>query len=289
MFSSGEACIEYSVRLRWPNGFLCSRCYGRKGWRRNADTFRCALCARDVSVTSGTLFHQSHLPLRVWFQIMWDMVSQKQGVSALGLSHSLGLKSHKTMEQALRKLRRAMIRPDRDCLKGCVEIDEIIVGGLRRGKPGRSSTTRAMALVAVEDKGKEGMGRIRLRVLPDAAADMIEKNLKVMVESDCIIRSDGWRGYQRLESLGYTHRVVKQSDVGPRGDTTPLVHRVASLLKRWILNTYQGSVSPHHLQEYLDEFTFRFNRRRSRSRGLLFYRLVTHAFAIKSPSIRFRS
>lgn len=212
---------------------------------------------------------------------MWDMVSQKHGVSALGLQHSLGFRSHATTWDMLRKLRRAMVRPDRECLSGLIEVDETLIGGLRRGKPGRSRTTRVFVLIAVEDKGLRGIGRIRLSVIEDAFADTLERTLKHMVSLESTVRTDGWREYQRLSSKGYSHIVIKQRETVPGEDTTPLVHRVASLLKRWLLSTHQGGVHPEHLQEYLNEFTFRFNRRHSRSRGLLFYRLME--IAILTP------
>lgn len=237
-------------------------------------------------MTSGTIFHQSHLSLRLWFQILWDVVSQKHGASALGLSHALGLSSHKTIALALRKLRRAMVRPDRECLSGLIEVDEVIVGGVRPGSPGRSRNSKALVLVAVEDKGKDGIGRIRLSIIFDASANALEHALDTMVEPQCSVRTDGWRGYQRLKSLGYHHHVIKQKETGPGGDTTPLVHRIAALLKRWLLGTHQGGVRPTHLQQYLNEFTFRFNRRRSHSRGLLFHRLLSIAISIKPQAIR---
>lgn len=274
MFSSEESCIQYLANIRWANGFVCPHCHATRAWRKRTGLFRCAMCKRNISATSGTIFHLSHQPLRLWFQVMWDMVSQKQGVSALGLQHSLGFRSHATTWDMLRKLRRAMVRPGRDCLSGLIEADETLIGGLRRGKPGRSRTTRVFVLIAVEDKGLRGIGRIRLSVIEDAFADTLERTLKHMVSLESTVRTDGWRGYQRLSSKGYGHIVIKQRETIPGEDTTPLVHRVASLLKRWLLSTHQGGVHPEHLQEYLNEFTFRFNRRHSRSRGLLFYRLM---------------
>lgn len=289
MFSSEEACAKHLIRLRWPDGFVCPNCRGTRAWKKSMVMFRCATCRRDVSVTSGTIFYQSHLSLRLWFQILWDVVSQKHGVSALGLSRALGLSSHKTIALALRNLRRAMIRKDRERLSGLIEVDEVIVGGVRKGSPGRSHNTKVLVLVAVEDKGRNGIGRIRLSTILDASANSLEHALDTMVEPQCSVRTDGWLGYQRLKSLGYDHRVIKQRETETGGDTTPLVHRVVALLKRWLLGTHQGGVQPAHLQQYLNEFTFRFNRRHSRSRGLLFHRLLSIAIILKpqpmSPSI----
>lgn len=286
MFPSEEACAEHLIQLRWPDGFVCPHCHATRAWKKRIVMFRCASCRRDVSATSGTIFHQSHLSLRLWFQILWDVVSQKHGASALGLSHALGLSSHKTIAEVLRKLRRAMVRPNRERLSGLIEVDEIIVGGVRPGSPGRSRNTKVLVLVAVEDKGKSGIGRIRLSIIPDASATSIEYALRGMIESRCSVRTDGWRGYQRLRSLGYHHRVIKQRETEPGVDTTPLVHRISSLLKRWLLSTHQGGVRPAHLQQYLNEFTFRFNRRHSRSRGLLFHRLLSIALIIEPQPAR---
>lgn len=272
--------------LRWPDGFVCLHCKTRRAWIKNIGTFRCASCKRDISVMSGTMFHQSHLPLRVWFQILWDVVSQKHGVSALGLSHSLGLKSHKTIAEALRKLRKAMVRPGREHLSGIIEVDEIIVGGLRHGSPGRSRNTKVLVLVAVEDKGNKGIGRIRLSIIPDASANAIEHALRMMIEPKSKVRTDGWRGYQRLALCGYDHDIIKQKETDPGVDTTTLVHRISALLKRWLLSTHQGAVRPANLQQYLNEFTFRFNRRRSRSRGLLFHRLLSIALGIEPQPMK---
>jgi len=286
IFSTEEACREYLIHLRWPEGFRCPHCNSTRAWQRADGQFRCSGCRRTISVTSGTIFAQSHQPLRLWFQAIWDVVSQKHGVSALGLQHSLGFKSHATTWDMLRKLRKAMVRPDRDRLTGLVEVDETIIGGIRHGKPGRTRGSKVLVLVAVEDKGKQGIGRIRLSVIQDAFADTLEKSLSSMVSLESTLRTDGWRGYQRLSSKGYGHTVIKQRETDPGEDTTPLVHRVASLLKRWLLSTHQGGVHPEYLQEYLNEFTFRFNRRRSRSRGLLFYRLLGIALQTRpTPTI----
>jgi len=286
MFSSEKACVEHLIQLRWPKGFVCPRCHGIRAWKKSSTLFRCASCLRDVSVTSGTLFHKSHLSLRLWFQILWDVMSQKHGASALGISHALGFSSHKTIAEALQKLRHAMVRPGRECLSGLVEVDEIIVGGLRPGSPGRSRNSKVLVLVAVEDKGRSGFGRIRLSIISDASARSLEHALRGMIEPRCSVHTDGWLGYQRLQSLGYDHHVIKQKETEPGVDTTPLVHRISALLKRWLLSTHQGSVRPVHLQQYLNEFTFRFNRRTARSRGLLFHRLLSIALIIKPQPMR---
>jgi len=209
---------------------------------------------------------------------MWYVVSQKNGVSALGLQRVLGLGSYRTAWTWLHKLRTAMVRPGRDRLAGTVEVDETYIGGKTRGKRGRGARGKSLVVVAVEDK-EEGIGRVRLRRVADASATSLTGAVRDCIEPGSLIRTDDWRGYSGLSADGYLHEVVRQdSDIGD--NLLPLVNRVAALLKRWIQGTHQGAVHSSHLDYYLDEFTFRFNRRTSRSRGKLFYRLIQQAVAI---------
>jgi transposase-like protein len=174
----------------------------------------------------------------------------------------------------LHKLRRAMVRPGRDQLAGCVQVDETYLGGRRKpGKRGRGAAGKTLVAIAVEDKSPAGIGRIRLQPLPDASAESLGEFVRTTVAPGSRIHTDDWGGYGTLVSLGYPHRILRPKDL-------KLPHLVASLLKRWLLGTYQGAVKPTHLAYYLDEFTFRFNRRTSRSRGKLFYRLVQHALLV---------
>jgi len=240
--------------------------------------FRCPECGLNTSATAGTLFQDTHKPLRLWFQAMWYVTNQKQGVSAKGLGQALGLGSYRTAWMWLHKLRRAMVRPGRDSLQGTVEIDETYVGGQRMGKRGRGAEGKVLVLVAAQKDGKR-VGRIRLRRIEDASADSLETAIAEMIAPGSVVRTDEWVGYNGLKSQGYRHKVVRRkSSVGE--NLLPLANRVTSLLKRWLLGTHQGAVRPSHLDYYLDEFTFRFNRRTSRSRGKLFYRLLQQATAI---------
>lgn len=280
-FRSEEACRDYIMQLRWPEGFRCPRCACTKAWFTNRHRFHCASCSHQASVTAGTIFQDTRLPLRLWFQAMWYVVDQKQGVSALGLQKALGLGSYRTAWTWLHKLRRAMVRPGRERFSGTVEVDETLVGGPTPGLPGRSRGAKILVLVAVEDRGKKGIGRIRMRIIPDASNRTIVSALKDMVEPGSTIRTDGWKGYNGIEGHKYVHNVVERpAEVEPGFDPTPLVHRIASLLKRWIMGTHHGRIEATHLAYYLDEFTFRFNRRRSRSRGKLFYRLMQQALEV---------
>ena len=278
-FSSEEACRKYIFQLRWPEGFQCPSCQGRESWKTTRDLYKCRNCDRQVSVTAGTIFHRSQKPLRLWFRAMWHITSQKYGANALGVQRVLGLGSYHTAWEWLHKLRRAMVRPGRERLSGVVEVDETYVGGEKSGKRGRGAEGKVLVGVAVEDTGsgkKPGIGRIRLQRLVDASATSLNAFIETAIESGSTVRTDGWKGYEQLQVKGYGHIISRQT---PHvGDTELSVcHQIISLFKRWLLGTYQGAVSPEHLDYYLDEYTFRFNRRNSRSRGKLFYRLVQQA------------
>lgn len=279
-FSTEAACREYLFRLRWPDGFCCPRCGSGKAWPLSGTLMQCSVCNRQTSITAGTIFQDSRLPLTLWFRAVWCVTSQKNGVSAMGLQRVLGLKSYKTAWTLLHKLRRAMVRPDRDRLTGRVEVDETYLGGLAEGVRGRHSESKALIAVAAEEDGP-GIGRIRMRRIVDASAQSLIPFVQEAVEGDSIIHTDGWLGYLPLEGKGYDHRItfLKGREKTP-SELLPRVHRVVSLLKRWLMGTHQGAVSPEHLDDYLNEFTFRFNRRKSRSRGKLFFRLLQHAVAV---------
>ena len=240
----------------------------------------CRQCRGQVSVTAGTVFQSGHLPLTLWFRAMWWVTTQKNGASALGIQRILGLGSYETAWTWLHKLRRAMVRPGRDRLTGRVEVDEAFIGGVEEGVRGRQTVTKALIAVACEEDG-EGIGRIRMRRIPDATADSLQAFIQDAVAPGSLLHTDGLLSYDRLEKHGYRHRITflngrKES----ASELLPRVHRVVSLLKRWLLGTHQGAVSRAHLDYYLDEFTFRFNRRTSRHRGKLFYRLVQQAVAV---------
>ena len=279
-FGSEEACRAYLVRLRWPDGFRCPACGQQKAWSVRRRLFECATCGRQTSVTAGTIFQDTRSPLTVWFRAMRAVTSQKTGTSALTLQQVLGLGSYQTAWTWLHKLRRAMVRPGRDRLAGDVEVDETYVGGLEDGLSGRGAQKKALIVVAAEDVGQR-LGRIRLRRVPDASAKSLQGFIDDVVEPGSQVHTDGWTGYDRVQAHGYRHRITYLSEhPQPANELLPRVHLIASLLKRWLLGTHQGAVSPAHLDSYLDEFTFRFNRRRSRHRGMLFYRLAQQAVQV---------
>lgn len=278
-FSTEEDCRDYLFRLRWPDGFLCPRCGKDKAWPHRVTLLRCAHCDYQASVTAGTVFQDTRKPLTLWFRAMWFVTSQKNGGSALGLKRVLGLNSYQTAWVWLHKLRRAMVRPGRDGLSGWVEVDETYLGGLEEGAAGRRHIDKALIVIAAEADGKR-IGRIRMRAIQDATAGSLHSFVMDCVAPGSTVHTDGWQGYQGLDRLGYDHEVTVLR--GNRKDSSkllPRVHLVVSLLKRWLVGTHQGAVSHAHLPYYLDEFTFRFNRRTSRSRGKLFFRLVQQAVA----------
>jgi transposase-like protein len=278
-FASEQSCIDYLSRLRWPEGFRCPRCGFERYWVMNRGLYRCASCDLQTSITAGTIFQDTREPLKLWFQAMWYIINQKPGISALGLQRVLGLGSYRTSWTWLHKLRCAMVRPGRDNLAGSVEVDETYIGGSKPGKRGRGATGKVLVLVAAQEDGNR-IGRIRLRRIPDASAKSLGEAVQGMVVPGSIVRTDDWAGYRGLDRLGYAHYVIRQ-DASIGENPLPLANRVISLLKRWLLGTHQGAVQTSHLDYYLDEFTFRFNRRTSRSRGKLFYRLVQQAVSIE--------
>lgn len=277
-FTTEEGCERYLERLRWPHGFRCPKCAGAKGWRTARRLFHCGDCGRQTSLTAGTVFEGTRKPLRTWFQAMWYVTNQKFGVSALGLKRVLGLGSYRTAWTWMHKLRRAMVRPGRDLLSGRVEVDESYVGGEEEGVNGRETERKALVVIAIEVHEPKGFGRVRLRQIPDASGASLEPFVHDVISSDSTVVTDGWQGYRGVAKLGYTHerRVISGSGLAAHA-MLPGPHRIASLLKRWLLGTHQGAVSREHLDYYLDEYTFRFNRRTSKARGLLFHRLMEQA------------
>jgi len=283
-FGSEEACLAFLEKLRWPDGFVCPGC-GSVGapYRSSRVRLMCRDCARQTTVTAGTIFDKTRTPLRVWLAAAWYLTNQKQGVSALGLQRVLGLGSYETAWAMLHRFRRAMVRPERERLKGVVEVDETYLALTDRENPisavGRkSNTSKVLVAIAVELHEPKGFGRIRLRRIDNDAESCVVPFVQDSIEPGAQVRTDGSAAYRSLTDLGYAHqrRVMLGSDT-PAHVSMAGVHRVAALIKRWMLGTHHGSVQPEHLDAYLDEFVFRFNRRTSNSRGLLFYRLLQQA------------
>jgi transposase-like protein len=278
-FSDDLACRAYLLALRWPQQVVCPACGGRRGLAIRRGLWRCVACRRETSVMAGTIFQDSKLPLTVWFRAMWHVTSQKNGVSALGLQRVLGLGSYKTAWALLHKLRRAMVRPGRDRLGGVVEVDETYWGTDDQPVIGRLTYDKALILVAAQAEG-QGIGRIRLRHVEGLTKATAHHFIAEAVEPGSTVRTDGLNVYEGL--MGYVHEAhVRGPDPRRASVLLPRVHRIASLLKRWLLGTHQGAIAHEHLDDYLNEFTFRFNRRTSASRGKLFYRLAQQAVLVE--------
>jgi transposase-like protein/predicted RNA-binding Zn-ribbon protein involved in translation (DUF1610 family) len=277
-FNTEQKCREYFQALRWPDGFKCPKCGNNKAWVTKRDLYHCENCGIQTSLFAGTIFQDTKKPLQLWFYAIWHITNQKYGANALGLQRTLGLGSYHTAWTWLHKLRRAMVRPGRDRLAGIIEVDETFIGGRKTGKRGRGASGKEIVIIAAQKDGRK-IGRIRLQLIPDASAKSLENAVQANIEPGSIVHTDGWQGYNGIKNLGYTHGIIRdEADMGD--NLLPKAHLVASLLKRWLLGTYQGAVSPIHLEYYLDEYTFRFNRRTSGSRGKLFYRLLQQAAAI---------
>jgi len=286
-FSTEAACRDYLFQLRWPDGFVCPRCGGGPAWPASRGRLICRACRHQTSAIAGTIFQDTRKPLPLWFRAVWCVISQKNGASAASVQRILGLRSYQTAWTWLHKLRRAMVRPGREQLHGAVEVDETFVGG-EDPQGGTWAEHKALVAVAAEQDGP-GIGRICLATVRDKGRTSLRRFVKDAVAPGSVVHTDGGAGYQGLEKLGYQHRrtvLLGRKDANAASQLLPRVHRVASLLKRWLLGTHQGAVRVEHLDYYLDEFTFRFNRRTSRSRGKLFYRLLQQAVQI--PPVPYR-
>jgi hypothetical protein len=262
-FPDDAACATYLAAVRWPHGFVCPECGSTRACllTTKAHTYQCYACLRQTSVTAGTVMHKTHLPLTVWFWAAYLMATHSNGISARQLWKQLGLGSYKSAWLLCAKLRRAMVDPNRDPLSGLVEADETQISYRSKDDPpagggGRSGEGKLQVAAAVEIQGK-GPGRVRLAVIENASASSLRTFLKASVAPGATLKTDGWSGY--IGAPGLTH---EPHVVGPMAAhiVLPWVHRIFSNLKTWALGVYHG-LRKSHLQAYLDEFVFRFNRR----------------------------
>jgi transposase-like protein len=278
-FGADEDCLDYLEWLRWPDGFTCLRCGHAGGWRLGDGRVKCGGCGARTSLTAGTIFDKTRTPLTVWFHACWLFATAKDGISAQHLQRAPGIGSYQTAWAMLHRLRSVLVRPGRDRLAGTVEVDETYIGGEEPGlRGGREHGKKILAGIAVEVRPPRGIGRCRMAPLADGSADSLHGFVTDHVEPGATVITDGWSGYLGLGKHGYVHdrrsqRAARLGGEDP-GQLLPAVHRVASLARRWLLGTRQGSVDEAHLPAYLNEFAFRFNRRRSRSRGMVFYRVM---------------
>jgi hypothetical protein len=273
-FPDEAACVRYLEALSWPHGFQCPGC-GAAGppWRGSRRRLVCRACGHQTSVTAGTLFQGTRTPLRSWFAAAWELATAEQGVSARRLARELDLGSYETAWTMLHRLRRAMVRSGRPRLEGVAETGTVLL----RGRPAaRGGPSGVVAGVAVEDRG-ERAGRVRMQRLASRSAVELAGFVTRAVEPGARIRTERATVAEALAGLGYA------VDAG-----APLAHlpNVCERLERWLLETHQGAASHDQLDWYLDEFTFRFNRRAATHRGLLFYRLLEEA--VVTPPLPYR-
>lgn len=285
-FRTDADCRSYLLALRWPEGFRCPRCSNSRAWETTRGLMHCIQCSHETSVTAGTLLEDTRKPLRMWFRAMWWVSTQKAGFSAKMFMREMGLTSYQTAWTWLHKLRRAMVLSGRRRLFGCVEIDETYIGGEEKGAKGRKTERKALVVIAAEEDGN-GIGRIRLGHVADASAASLVPFVMESVEPGSSLHTDGHWGYAPLVEKGYTRRIsVVTPDPTQASKLLPRVHRIAALLKRWLLGTHQGAVRNKYLQSYLDEFTFRFNRRSSGHPGKIFYRLAQQVVSTQHTTFR---
>ena len=276
-FGTDEQCREYLFKARWPEGFRCAACGHDDAYTlKTKIVYECVACRKQHSLLAGTIFEQTETGLGRWFLAIYLVTSSKGGIAATELRRQLGLGSYGTAWSWLHKIRKAMVRPDRQPLAGRVEADETHLGGPKPGKRGRGAAGKALVGGAVEAGRGEArgrrLGRLRLAPLADASAASLDAFLAAHVAKPATVATDGWRGYLGLPAEGYDHEPVSSS--ASRGDAAlrlPGIHLVFGLAKRWLLGTHHGAVGGKHLPAYLDEYVFRSNRRTAT--------LVSHGFA----------
>jgi transposase-like protein len=284
-FNSEQACQDYLFKMKWPDGYECRECQHKEYWVSARQLYICTRCESSHSLTAGTVMHGTQKPLSYWFKAMWWFTSRKSGVNAVNLKDLLGLGSYQTAWTWFHKLRRCTIRQGRERLSGRVEVDEFYIGGQKPGKRGRGSNGKTIVVAAVE-KSALHYGRIRLQVIPDCSGPVLKAFIDENIVPGSTVVTDGWKGYYALDPKKYDHIQQVAKHIKDKDSVLPGVHRVASLVKRLMLGTFQGRFGPNHLQSYIDEYVFRFNRRNSRYIGKKFMRIVQQIVA--SPRTSFR-
>lgn len=265
-FSTEEACLQYMVDSRWPEGFACPICQHKDAyWLPKRKLYQCKGCKRQTSVMAGTVMHRSKVPLQTWFWAAYLVTTHTPGMSAVQFARQADM-NYETAFMLLHKLRASMVKEGRDRLKGIVEVDETFVGGHTEGHKGRDLTGKAAVIAAVErrttDKGEIIAGRLRMRVIPNTTGKTLSAAVMAMIEPGATVLTDGWRAYDTI-AKDYEHKPEVEGSGARAPEILPLVHRVFSNLKTWLLGTHHGRVEPQHLQAYLNEYVFRFNRRRT--------------------------
>ena len=283
-FLDPSTCYQYLFTMKWPHGFRCRKCAYQNYWVSKRHIYICQRCQHNHSLTAGTIMDSSKKPITYWFKALWWFTSRKSGINAVNLQELLGLGSYTTAWVWLQKLRRCTIRKDRERLSGTVEVDEFFIGGQKSGKRGRGSTGKTIVVAAVERTGGK-LGRIRLKVIPNCSSEALVAFITDAVEPGSTVCTDGWKGYYGLDNTLYNHCQVFQNRVSTKDSVLAGVHLIVSFVKRLIIGTYHGRFDPQYLQNYLDEYVFRFNRRNSKSIGKKFMRIVQQV--VNSTKITF--
>jgi transposase-like protein len=291
-FGTDAKCRDYLFRARWPDGFRCASCGHDRAWAHKSRLiYECTACGKQHSLLAGTIFEQTKTGLARWFLAIYLVTSSKGGISAMELKRQMGFGSYQTAWTWLHKIRRAMVRPEREPLSARVEVDETYVGGPRPGKPGRGAAGKTKVAGAVESGRGAAKGRRRGRLRPagvsDASASSLEGFLGQNVARPATVATDGWSGYRGLGAAGYAHEPIDLATTwGDAALRLPAIHLVFGLAKRWLLGTHHGAVSTKHLAAYLDEFVFRFNRRTAKNLSHRFARVIEHAVQIGPTTYR---
>jgi transposase-like protein len=292
-FGTDEACRAYLVQARWPEGFRCGGCGHDQAYTHKKRLIEeCTACGKQHSILAGTLFEQTKTGLARWFLAIYLVTASKGGISAMELQRQMGFGSYGTAWAWLHKIRRAMVVPGRQPLSDRVEADETLVGGPRPGKPGRGAARKTVVAGAVESRRGQArgrrLGRLRLQAVRDASACSLLGFLGRNVHSPATVATDGWSGYRGIEAAGYAHEPIPLArSWGDAALRLPAIHLVFGLAKRWLLGTHHGAVSAKHLQAYLDEYVFRFNRRTAKSIAHRFARLIEQA--VLTPPTTYRA
>ena len=284
-FSTEQACYEYLFKNRWPQGFICRRCEHRTYWKSSRGLYICCKCEHQHSLTAGTILHSSKKPLRCWFKAMWWFTTRKSGINALTLKELLGFGSYSTAWSWLHKLRSCTVCTERKKLSGKVEVDEFYLGGQHSGKRGRGAEHKSVIVAAAEKKGRK-LGRIRLQVSNDCSFDSIDPFMLKNIDQKSLVITDGWSSYTPVEKKGYTHQRVLQNKAEDKSSVLPGINLIASLFKRLVIGTFHGRCDRKHLQHYLNEYTFRFNRRATKYVGKRFMRICEQAMATAPKTYR---
>ena len=271
-FATESACYDYLFRLKWPDGFMCSKCGHQSYWISSKHIYICTRCESHFSLIADTIMHDTKKPITYWFKAMWWFTTRRSGVNAINLQELLGF-SYPTAWSWLQKLRRCTIRKDREKLSGKVEVDEFFIGGQKPGKRGRGSNGKSIVVAAVQRKGRK-IGRIRLQLVDDCSSGSLTPFIEQNIEDGSQVITDGWKGYVPIDQNRYDHHQVFLSKCKDKYSALSGVHLIASLVKRLIIGTFHGRFDQKYLQHYLDEYVFRFNRRTSISVGKKFMRIV---------------